>query len=388
MLASGTVYGWGVIAAHLESYGYSLDDKLVIGTIGTLSVYVNFHLGMFFDRFGVRASLLMSIACIVGGWLLTRWGILEHQPAVLIGLYQALCGQGVMPALCAALDNVNNFDEKSRGTTNAVVLTGFGLTSVVMAQLDAHMFSDDLPGFLMTLAISSGALLLFQLIVFADPVAPPNVRRQESSCSHSLSHFKRMVSELESVLFLFVMFVFGMSLFLWSVNVADFKKVSGDPAPVPTLVATFGACNVLSRPSVGAVSDRLKIPRAKLLSIGCVLLLMGMLAVALKQLFMAAILMGISDGFMFAVWVPLTREVHGNEAYGVTLSVYNLTLGLGNIALNFVIGRTILPPSFIISGFFVSPLLCCCLLIVAFLAARLLNQRLERRARQVALTSL
>eukprot|EP00928_Gymnodinium_smaydae_P017387 TRINITY_DN16644_c0_g2_i2.p1 TRINITY_DN16644_c0_g2~~TRINITY_DN16644_c0_g2_i2.p1 ORF type:complete len:476 (+),score=88.38 TRINITY_DN16644_c0_g2_i2:76-1428(+) len=384
MLACGSVYGWGVIAAHLEDYGYSLNEKLLIGTIATLSVYVNFHLGVFFDRFGVRASLLLSIFCIAGGWMLTRWGIQEHQPAIVIGLYQALCGQGVMPNMCAALENVKNFDEGSRGSTSAVVLTGFGLTAIAMAQLDAHVFPSDLPGFLLALAVSSGLLTLFQLLVYVDPPPPAGAAPPAGAqmCRRSASHFKRLLSNLEAVLFLFVMFVFGMSLFLWSVNVADFKKKTGQVVSVPTLVAAFGACNVITRPLVGSMSDFTKIPRAKLLSIGCVLLGMGMLATALQQLLFAAILMGISDGFMFAIWVPLTREVHGNEAYGVTLSVYQLTLGLGNIAVNFMIGRTILPPSTIFSGFLIAPLACCFLLVLAFLAARLLNKLLEKRAEQ------
>lgn len=333
MLAIGSVYGWGVIAAQLTEY--DADEKNVIGTTGTLFVYVTYHTGIFYDRFGARASLVLGGSLAVSGWLLTIWGITMRHPAWLVGLYQAICGQSVQPVMLAALETVNNFPPQRKGIYSSIVLTGFGLTSIVMAQISKHMFPGNLLGFLWTLAVSAGVLISFQFIVFATPKTPPLASGLVPS--GSVAHLKDLLSNRKGQLFIFIMICFGMELYFFVVNVAALNAASGGGQQVPDIVTTFGLCNVLARPVVGLSSDFVPLSRAQLLALGSCLCACGMAVLMMRgTMLIAATLVGLSDGFMFAVWVPLTREVHGNANYGITFSTYLMTLGIGDIIINFV----------------------------------------------------
>merc|ERR1711959_193826 len=92
-----------------------------------------------------------------------------------------------------------------------------------------------------------------------------------------------------------------------------------------------------------------------------------------EWLYLGAILVGLSDGFMFAVWVPLTREVHGNANYGITFSTYLLALGIGNVIINYgLIGNLGFGEDLGWAAF------CCAFMVLAAFSAFLLHQGLTR----------
>jgi len=377
MLATGSAYGWCVVAASLHQYGYTRDDELVIGTMATLSVYISFHTGWFFDRYGARASLLLGMILTSGGWLLTWWGTMQRQPAPLVGLYQALCSQGVQPITLAAMENVMNFDVKNRGISSAAVIVGFGMTSVAMAQLHQICFPN-LAAFLKALSIGSALLIFFQLTVFVRPPAHPGaaasqVEPEETTCTYTKSFF----TSPESYLFLFTMMCFGMSLQFWVVNVAE---LMGTDYTANGLVSTFGICNILARLITGRLSDIVPISRSQLLAIGCLFVSFTMVLMMVKFSFFCAVCMGISDGFMFAIWFPLTREVHGPKKYGITLAIHNLSLGCGDVVINFLVCRTVLKPTSTLGELFLVPLICSALMLVSAIASYLLHIVVARRA--------
>lgn len=379
-LAVGAVFGWGAIARQLGDHGYSLDDKLVMGTMSTLSVYLTLHAGVFFDKHGARISLSVGLVLTVGGWLLTRWGITHRQPAAVVGCYLAITSQGVQPCVLAALDNVRNFPAKWHGICNAVVTTGFGLTGIAIAQVSQDFFDHDLPGLLLFMAAATAVLLLFQLVVFVPPLPVPC---SDGAPVDALSHLSRLCRSTDAHLFGGSMFCFGMSLFLFVVNVADLATAAESKHSASALVTAFGVCNVAARPAVGFLSDLIPFTRAQLLALGLLLAATGMLLLGMQQMLPAALMMGFCDGYTCAVWVPLTREIHGTQNYGLTFASYLGILGLGDFTINFVLGKTVLPLEATAHIFqfdlFVSASTCALLMPMGMICALCLHNRLVQR---------
>lgn len=346
MLACGSVYGWGVVNKYLGGFGYDQDEIGTMGTMGALSVYVTFHTGIFHDQFGARASLALGGILLVAGWVLTMWGVHNHHSAVAIGLYQCLCGQSVQPLMLAAMENVKNFSFQHRGKSSAVVFTGFGLTSVCMAQMKKHIFPENFYGLVTTMAIVAAVATIYQIITFTSPPVAASDKMQDGKCQHAMN----MLRQTNAQILIVIMGAFGMSLYYWIVNVVGLWKAGGMEGSVADLIFWFGICNVLTRPIVGFSSDFLPLSRSQLLCIGMLIVSLTMFLSAFKAITLSAFAMGIADGFMFAVWPPLTRELHGMKMYGITFSVYLAMFGVGDVFINFLLGKTFFKPTMQANG--------------------------------------
>jgi len=346
MLACGSVYGWGVVNKYLGASGplplkYTADDIDTMGTMGALSVYVTFHTGIFHDWCGARASLVLGGVLLVAGWILTMWGVHNHQPAVVIGIYQCLCGQSVQPLMLAAMENVKNFSWENRGKTSAVVFTGFGLTSVCMAQMKKHFFAENFYGLVTTMAIVGAVATIYQILTFTSPPVDPAEKIQGGKCQHAMN----MCRQTNAQILIVIMGAFGMSLYYWIVNVVGLWKAGGMEGSVADLITYFGVCNIIARPVVGFSSDFLPFSRCQLMCMGMLIVSLTMFLCTFKLITLSAFAMGIADGFMFAVWPPLTRELHGMKMYGITFSVYLAMFGVGDVFINFVLGKTCFKPT-------------------------------------------
>jgi len=379
-LAVGAVYAWGAIAHQIGDYNYGVEDKLVMGTMCSLAVYVTPHMGCFFDTYGPQRALILGTALTVGGWLLTRWGILQQQPAWVIGCYLALCSQGVQPCVLCALDNVRNFPARWLGVCNAGVMTGFGLTAIVVAQVSRRFFDHDLPGLLLFMASATALLLLLQLTLFA---APPPAEYEDGSVD-AVSHLKMICQSTEANLFRVSLICFGMALFLFVVNVSDLAAAARSDHSPEELITVFGLCNVIARPAIGLTSDLVPFSRAELLALGLVLASIAMALLGAQQMLMAAIAMGLCDGFMFAIFIPLAREMHGSENFGITFSLYLLMLGVGDVFVNFILGETVFPAEATSrmggKDVFITALACSLLMLIGASTALILHRRLVRAA--------
>ena len=64
-----------------------------MGTMSTLCVYATFHMGLFFDYFGARASYALGCALTLGGWLLVSWALARRLPAWQVGLCLSVASQ-------------------------------------------------------------------------------------------------------------------------------------------------------------------------------------------------------------------------------------------------------------------------------------------------------
>jgi MFS family permease len=382
MLAVGSVYGWSVLANSymIPLYGFSPAQANVAGTMSVLSVYVTFPTGMFFDGSGARASMVLGGMLLTSGWLLTYWAISTQQASVVVGICQCFCGQAVQPLMLAAMDNVRNFTASQRGTCNAIVFTGFGLTSILMAQLAEHVFPGDLRSFLLTMALAGAVLVLYAIVVFAPPLA---VCKLERIIGARRTHFRNLVChDRDATVFLLTIFLFGMSLYYWIVNLGGLVEATHSSSSVSSLVTIFGIFNVVSRPIVGFASDLVPLSRAQMMAVGCVLVSLSQFLAAFDQLLASAVLCGLSDGWMFATFPTLTREVHGTERYGVTWSTYLFMFGIGDVFVNFVLGPVFGGHTRRVAGIVALPLLCGLWMVVAASLALVLDRRLKGRQAQ------
>lgn len=396
MLAIGSIYGWSVVSKQLGAVGYTKSETGLMGTIGTLSVYVTFFTGEFFDKFGPRATILLSLLVTCGGWGAILLCVKNKAPAEWIVLSQILVGQGVQPGILTAQLNGAHFSQANAGFASAFTLTGFGLTSVCMAQIDNRIFhSKDIEGLLLTMVIATGTLIVVQFVTYLP--APSKKQTSESTvhvsgtqiakdimaaienepCSAPVrtrtKHLIALVKERDSLLLFFVITAFGMSLYFFVVNLNALNIAAGEHEKTSYYVTVFGLCNVIARPVTGFVYDRLNVAYTQFLILGIVLVCVAMVLMGLQLTFAGAFMMGTSDGFMFAVIFPLTKEMHGLKSYGLTLSCHLFLVGVGDL-LQYGFGA-IYAPDLVVHGNIV-PLAFVCVAfdLLAIVAAVFLNR--------------
>jgi len=205
-----------------------------------------------------------------------------------------------------------------------------------MAQMKAHIFQTNFYGLVTTMAIVAAVASIYQFMTFASPPAESVAPSESGKCKHAAS----MCRSTDAQILIVIMGTFGMSLYYWIVNVVTLWKVGGMEGTVSDLITFFGICNIIARPVVGFSSDYLPFSRCQLMCMGMLIVSTTMFLCTFKLITLSAFAMGIADGFMFAVWPPLTRELHGMKMYGITFSVYLAMFGVGDVFINFLLGKT------------------------------------------------
>jgi len=186
MSVSGSVYMFSVYSGPIGDHlGYSATELAFIVTFGQSVYYVAaVPMGMIadWDRIGGgrMASFLGAVFNLVA-YLLMMWtytGSLPNSNYLLFALYYSLTGiGGAAPYAGALAVNVKIYPETVRGIIVGLHVAVYALSSLIFTSINTALFLDDVPGFLLLLALVVGGVNLLGAVFLYDlrrlqPVAP------------------------------------------------------------------------------------------------------------------------------------------------------------------------------------------------------------------------
>eukprot|EP01112_Ceratiomyxa_fruticulosa_P009731 TRINITY_DN2550_c0_g4_i1.p1 TRINITY_DN2550_c0_g4~~TRINITY_DN2550_c0_g4_i1.p1 ORF type:complete len:477 (+),score=79.72 TRINITY_DN2550_c0_g4_i1:191-1621(+) len=359
---SGTTYMFGAYQAQLkETMKYSQTQINSASTIGNVGGYCSVFMGVFYDNFGARVTLMVSSVMVFAGYILLWLGASHHfyTNNVIIGLFLALASLSNASGYTAALaTSVKNFPEKHRGRVVGIIAAMYGLSAAIFTYIYKYAFSPNeikLFFFLCVTITSIYAVFgLFLTPVPSEIVEKENLENQtllEKSLSiqekkvgqgRTLNPFQLFVNiEFLALLYTFLC-ITGPGLMVIN-NVGTISQsLGGDPTTENNLVIVLSIANFLGRFIFGSLSDLF----SKKLSRG--FFVMGAsLVIASAHLYLTfatqemlyggVILTGLGYGGSWALIPTIISELFGEEYFGSNFGIVGLAPALGSFIFSTVL---------------------------------------------------
>ncbi|KAJ3334612.1 hypothetical protein HDU91_002640, partial [Kappamyces sp. JEL0680] len=158
MCSSGSFATFSLLSDSFQSkFKLSFSDVNMISAVMNSSLYVTYlFIGPLYDRFGVRATQLVSTVAYSLGYLLIYLSYLGMPTnAILMALYYFIGGFGSCGVYMAMVGaNAVNFPEEYTGLVMGFLLLFYGLSGVIYSQIYASLYTGDITGFLFFILLS------------------------------------------------------------------------------------------------------------------------------------------------------------------------------------------------------------------------------------------
>ena len=331
MLFSGLFYAWSMFLDDLPAWSAkatSLNFSLFIITFclgGLLGARLTAKLGQ------PKVARIGSLLILVGGLVfmtLPKMGM-EASLVMLYLSYGVLCGVGIGMIYNANLSSVSSLFPGKSGLISGLLLTGFGLGSLVMGK--AVMSLAGAIGFYP--AFLCGVVLLVVTAFLGAPLFTPAEKPAAGSAAAAPSDSVRELTTGEMIKtpmfwFFFLWVVFMTSGGLMVINrAAKIAQLFGAAAVVGMIVSVF---NGVSRTFIGAFCDKFGSFVSMLLSNG-VAILAGVFMIAATftnstaLMILGLIAAGVSYGCAMIMNAVVVREQFGSRNYPSNLSAATLS---------------------------------------------------------------
>ena len=331
MLFSGLFYAWSMFLDELPAWSAkatSLNFSLFIITFclgGLLGARLTAKLGQ------PKVARIGSLLILAGGLVfltLPKMGM-EASLAVLYLSYGVLCGVGIGMIYNANLSSVSSLFPGKSGLVSGLLLTGFGLGSLVMGK--AVMSLAGAIGFYP--AFLCGVVLLVVTAFLGAPLFTPAEKPAAGSAAAAAGDPSRELTTGEMIktpifwlFFLWVVFMTSGGLMVIN-RAAKIAQLFGAAAVVGMIVSVF---NGVSRTFIGAFCDKFGSSASMLLS-NAVAILAGVFMIAATftdstvLMILGLVAAGISYGCAMSMNAVVVREQFGSRNYPSNLSAATLS---------------------------------------------------------------
>ena len=345
MLFSGVLYAWSILKVPFrESFGYS-DSELALNFTLTMCF---FCLGAFFGslickRAGVRATLLLSAALVLGGFGST--GMLgSAAPHALLYITYALCaGTGIGISYNVIVSTVNAWFPDKKGFCVGCLMMGFGVSTLLLGSLIDILFASPAVGVGKTYIILGaliGAVTATAAFILTRPDADVTFPEAKAAkAKRSGERFEPRDYTTREMLASFTFWrVFLLMAFITAAgnSVISFARdmmisVGAVPALATTLVGVLSVCNSLGRILTGAAYDafgrRITMTGSAVLTIAAAgIALAGSTVGSLPMCIAGLCLAGLSYGSCPTLTSAFTASFYGQAHFSVNYSLTNFNL--------------------------------------------------------------
>ncbi|PRP80512.1 mitochondrial substrate carrier family protein [Planoprotostelium fungivorum] len=349
---------------HLEQSSVNLlGTSFYFAQVGALPVAAAF------DRFGPRPVLWSASIFLAGGYTLFRHGLINEWPIGVLSIGLVMVGLGSVGIYLSSIGpNIVNFGIHNKGKVVGALVTMFGGSSAILAQIYEHVFkrrysdpSRALLDFMMTLSIGLGATVA--IAAFFINIIPPKEEKVEEK---TINTDKEVVPDEETALLgeskpvvivdpllaypqrtwfqairsfdfhlLFFSYLIGVGAgSTLSTTLAQLSRSLGN-RDTTTLLVLFVISNAVIRPIMGSTSDVLshKLSRPGFMMISLFFLSLTQLwscFVTKETLYPIVVFTGIGFGSVFMLAPVTVNEIFGSKHWGKNNATVNVGPAIGN----------------------------------------------------------
>lgn len=330
----GISYAWSVYAGGLtRELGWSQADTAL-----PYSVFLIFYAtGMVFagraqDRLGPRpvvvAGAFLVGGAFIGSAFLTTPIAMAVVWGVPFGIGLAACFASVTPAA------MKWFPPRSRGLVAGVVVTGIGLSALIMSPLVHVLVQQSVT----TAFAVSGAMLLVGTLLLSRWVQNPPESTAESNSADARGDTPEQpwhaVLKERRFYLLWLMFLLSTTSGLtFATHLDRIARVQASLDQGYMMVALFALFNAIGRPTGGILSDRLGRTRAMTytFSFMAAVLLLAIFSRTPAAFAVTVAMIGVGYGTIFSLFPAATVTFFGEERFGLYYGMVFTAIGVAGL---------------------------------------------------------
>ncbi|TVR29435.1 MAG: MFS transporter [Spirochaetaceae bacterium] len=321
----GISYAWSIYARGLSrELGWSQAETALPYTVFIVCYAVSMvAAGRAQDRLGPRPVVTVG-ALLVGSAFLVSAFMVRPLPMALVwgGLFGtglAACFGSVTPAA------MKWFPPRSRGLVAGVVVTGVGLSAIVMSPLVHVLVQQSVT----TAFVVSGLMLLIGTLLLSRWVSnPPQLDQQQPHGSPEVPWYRVLRDHRFGLLWL--MFLLSTTSGLtFATHLDRIARVQASLHEGFLTVSLFALFNAIGRPLGGIVSDRIGRTRSMTLTFAfmTLMLLLSLVAYNAVLLSLAVAMIGLGYGTIFSLFPAATVTFFGEKRFGLYYGLVFTAIG-------------------------------------------------------------
>ncbi len=343
MLFSGVLYAWSILKVPLkESFGWQDADLTLNFTLAMCFFCIGAFLGsILVKRIGTKLSIILSGISVGVGFVLT--GLLNGASIILLYItYALLAGTGIGIAYNVVISTVSTWFPDKKGLCSGCLMMGFGASTLILGNLIAAFFENEVIGWRKTYIIV-GIVIALVLVISGmllkraepDMVFPaPKAKKKLVKESFEIKDYttKEMIKRFtywRAFLCLVFLTAVGNSVISFARDLV--LSVGATPDLATTLVGVLSVFNGIGRILTGALFDNTGRKNTMIAANIITIFAAGTTLVAvyissLPLCILGLCLTGLSYGACPTVVSAFTSAFYGTKYFAKNFSITNFNL--------------------------------------------------------------
>ena len=356
-LALGAIYAWGIYVPNLVSEGWAdwqtqLPYSISLASFAITTVFA----GKLKEKIGPRKLIIMSAACLGGGYLLA--GILPLTPFVLVLTIGIIGGAGIGFAYALPISTGVAWFPDKKGLVTGLGMAGFGAGALIWYYLFDGIFKDLAGGLqigFIVFGICYAVFIMFSYFFLYEPpkdytvpgYTPPEAKAADGSAIEVFNMESKDMLKTPQFWMIFVSYMFGVGAGLmvigiakkWPAEVLTAQNIDADTVNTVTQLAAalvYPLFNGLGRIIWGILAEKLSWRKALIImnSVQTVFfILIIFLARSPFGLIIGMAVLAFNFGGNFSLFPTATRETFGPKYISQNYGWVFLSYGVGGILI-------------------------------------------------------
>ncbi len=356
-LALGAIYAWGIYGTNMQALNWEpwqiqLPYSISLASFAVTTVIA----GRMKEKIGPRKLIILSAACLGGGYLLA--GILPLSPFMLVLTIGIIGGAGIGFSYALPISTGVAWFPDKKGLVTGLGMAGFGAGALIWYYLFDGIFKDMNNGLqigFVVFGICYAVFIMFSYFFLYEPpkdytvpgYTPPVAKTAEGTTVEVFNMESKDMLKTPQFWMIFVSYMFGVGAGLMVIGIAKSwpATVLADQGLDPALVNTvtqlaaafvYPLFNGLGRIIWGILAEKLSWKKALLIMNSVQTIFFILIIFLVKSpvgLIIGMAVMAFNYGGNFSLFPQATREAFGAKYISQNYGWVFLSYGVGGILI-------------------------------------------------------
>ncbi len=356
-LALGAIYAWGIYVPSMIAEGWTSTQSMIPYSISLASFAVTtVFAGKLKEKIGPRILLLISAACLGGGYLLA--GILPLSPFMLTMTIGIIGGAGIGFSYALPISTGVAWFPDKKGLITGLGMAGFGAGALIWQSIYNGIFKDMTNGLqigFIVFGICYAAFIIFAYFFLYEPpkdysvpgYTPPVVKSVEGTTVEEINMESKEILKTPQFWMIFFSYMFGVGAGLmvigiakkWPTEVMALYGVDAEVIETVTLIAValvYPLFNGLGRIVWGILAEKLSWRKAFFIMNSIQTLFFVLIIFLVRTpvgVLVGLAVIAFNYGGNFSLFPLATREAFGPKYISQNYGWVFLSYGVGGILI-------------------------------------------------------